>query len=247
MYLLLASLKGCRLKLNNSRKGARKALFMFSLVLISCSPARIGSDGTSTEAVSRAPSPTLQPYRGTPRNAVSQTPSPTLQPYWGLDPSLPDPIGGWLTYHAEEVNLVFEYPSVYEHGECGRMFMAEKVVGDREYHLIGFGSSIRISVYEKWSSELDEMTRKGQPPSEQTLLTDVETFSLGGKPAFRYINLIIQDPKAFEYNKIAWTFYRDKLYLFSYMGIADLARCGAPPLSEEAVYEHMLSSVAFLE
>jgi len=214
--------------MDNSRINVFKTLFMFAFVLISCSSAQIGPDGTQTEA-------------------VSKTPSPTLRPYWGLDPSLPDPIGGWMTYQAEEVELTFEYPSVYDNGECGEIFMVEKVVEDNEYHLIGLGSSIRISVFKKWSSEFDELTKTGQPSSELTLLTDVETFSLGGEPAFRYIYLIIQDPEAFEYGKTAWTFYREKLYWFSYMEIADLARCGAPPISEEAVYEHMLTTIDFLE
>lgn len=205
-----------------------KALFIFLLGLVSCSPARYVPDQIQKEV-------------------VTETPSPTHQPYWGLDLSLPDPVGGWQTYRAEEVNLAFEYPSVYEQGGCGALFMVEKIVEGREYQLIGYGSSIRISIYTKWDSKMDDLVRTGQPPPEMTLLTDVETFSLGGEPALRYIGLITQDPNAFEYSKTAWTFYRDKLYWFSYLAITDLPRCNAPPISEDAVYEHMLSTVEFLK
>lgn len=205
-----------------------KALFIFSLWLISCSPARFVPDEIQIEA-------------------VSEKPSPTLQPYWGLDPSLPDPVGGWQTYQAEEVNLTFEYPSVYEQGGCGELFVVEKIIEDNEYHLIGYGSSIRIRIFTKWDSKLDEITRTGQPPSDLTLLTDVETFSLGGEPASRYVYFLPKDPNAFEYAKTAWTFYRGKLYWFSYLAITDLPRCNAPSISEDAVYEHMLSTVEFLK
>ncbi len=208
--------------------GIYKALFIFSLGLVSCGPARFVPNGIETEA-------------------ISVTPSPTLQPYWGLDPSLPDPVGGWQTYQAGELDLAFEYPSVYQQGRCGEFFLVEKTVEDNEYHLIGYGSSIRISIFKKWDNKLDQITRTGQPPSEVTLLTDVETFSLGGEPAFRYIYRILQDPDAFEYAKTAWTFYRGKLYWFSYLDITDLPRCDAPPISEDAVYEHMLSTAKFLK
>jgi hypothetical protein len=205
-----------------------KALFIFSLGLVSCSPARFVPDETQTEV-------------------VFETPSPTLQPYWGLDPSLPDPVGGWQTYRAEELNLTFEYPSVYEQGRCGEIFLVEKIVEDNEYHLIGYGSSIRISIFTKWDSKLDEITITGQLPSDLVLLTDLETFSLDGEPAFRHIYRITQEPNAFEYAKTAWTYYRGKLYWFSYLAITDLPRCNAPPISEDAVYEHMLSTVEFIK
>jgi hypothetical protein len=117
--------------------------------------------------------------------------------------------------------------------------------------LLGFGSLIRISVFKKWTSELEEFLT-GQPSSDPTapdliLLSDVEEFSLGGEPAFRFIHLIEQDQIAFEYQKIAWTLYQERLYMFSYMDIADLDRCSAPPLSEDEVFEQMLTTVEFLK
>jgi len=211
-----------------SSVGVCKALFVSSLVMTSCAPARIAPSGTSTEA-------------------VSKTAFPTVPPYWELDPALPDPIGGWRWYRIEELDLAFEYPSVYDNGKCGAIFMEQVVVEDREYDLIGLGSSIRISVYGKWGSELEEFTETLRPPSHLTLLTDVEAFTLGGRPAHRYIHRIVQDPEAFEYAKAAWLFHKSRLYWFSYGDIADLPRCGAPPLSEDDVYEHMLSTIAFLE
>jgi len=143
--------------------------------------------------------------------------------------------------------LVFDYPSIYDNGECGAIFNVEKDIEDHQYDLIGLGSSIRVRVFKKWGSRMDGLIRTNQPPSDIILLTDVERFILGGQPAFRYIHLIPQSPGTFEYAKVAWTMYRNRLYWFSYMDIADLAKCNAPPLSEEDVFEHLVSSLEFLE
>jgi hypothetical protein len=201
---------------------------MCLLVLMSCSPVRWGSDGTATEAVSR-------------------TLSPTSLPYWDLLPLWSDPDGGWTSYRMEDSGISFQYPSAYQEGDCGTIFTEDKVTADYRCRLIGFeGSSIRIHVFEVWGSELDETAREGQPPAIGKLVTSVERFSLGGIPAVRYVSMN-PDSKTLGYSKVALAIYRDKLYAFSYLSLPELRSCDAPPLSEEQVYEYLLSTLEFLE
>ena len=205
-----------------------KALFICSLLLTSCGPARFGSDGTATEAVSR-------------------TPSPTSLPYWDLFPLELDPVGGWISYRMEDSGLSFQYPSVYQEGTCGTIFTEDKVTADYQCRLIGVeGSSIRIHIFTVWGSALDKIAREGQPPLHANLVTSVERFSLGGIPAVRYVSTN-PDAQTLEYSKEAWAIYRDKLYAFSYLHLPELPSCDAPPLSEQQVFEYLLSTLEFLE
>jgi hypothetical protein len=55
------------------------------------------------------------------------------------------------------------------------------------------------------------------------------------------------DAKTLAYSKEALAIYRDKLYAFSYLSLPELPSCDAPPLSEEQVYEYLLSTLEFLE
>jgi hypothetical protein len=221
-------LKGCGSKMDISCMRACKALFICSLVLISCSPARPGSDGTATEP-------------------VSTTLSPATLPYWDLFPLSSDPVGGWVSYRMEDSDISFQYPSVYQEGTCGTIFTEDKVTASYQCRLIGFsGSSIQIHVFEVWESALDKIAREGQPPPQAKLVTPVERFSLGGIPAVRYVSMN-PDSKTLGYSKAALAIYRDKLYAFSYLHHPELPSCDAPPLSEQQVYEYVLSTLEFLE
>jgi hypothetical protein len=147
----------------------------------------------------------------------------------------------------EDSGISFQYPSVYQEGNCGTIFTEDKVTADYQCRLIGFeGSSIRIHVYEVWGSGLDKTAREGQPPPYAKLVTSVERFSLGGIPAVRYVSMN-PDSRTLEYSKMALAIYRDKLYSFSYLNHPELPSCDAPPLSEEQVYEYLLSTLDFLE
>lgn len=204
-----------------------KALFLCWLVLVSCGPARSGSEDTATEAVSGTPSPSL--------------------PYWDLLPLAADPVGGWISYRMEDSGISFQYPSVYQDGTCGTTFTEDKITADYQCRLIGFaGSSIRIHVFTVWPSGLDKIAREGQPPRDTKLVTSVERFSLGGIPAVRYVSMN-PDARTLEYSKEALAIYRDRLYAFSYLSLPELPSCDAPPLSEEQVYEYLLSTLRFLE
>jgi hypothetical protein len=220
--------EACRAKMDISCRRAGKAFVICSLVLVSCSPARFGSDGTATQA-------------------VSATPSPTTLPYWDLLPLESDPVGGWISARMEDAGISFQYPAVYQEGNCGAIFTEDKVTADYQCRLIGFdGGTIRIHVFRVWGSELDKIAREGQPPPYIKLVTPVERFSLGGIPAVRYVSMN-PDSKTIEYSKEALAIYGDKLYAFSYLNLPEWPSCDAPPLSEQQVYEYLLSTLEFLE
>jgi hypothetical protein len=205
-----------------------RALFTCLLVLIACGPARPESDDTATEPVSR-------------------TPSPTSLPYWDLLPLESDPVGGWILHRMEDSGIAFQYPAAFQEGTCGTIFTQDKVTDDYQCRLIGFdGSSIRIHVFTVWGNEMDKTAREGQPPRHTQLVTSVERFTLGGIPAVRYVSMN-PDSKTLTYGKVALTIYHDKLYEFSYGHLPDLPSCDARPLSEQQVYEYLLSTLEFLE
>jgi hypothetical protein len=78
------------------------------------------------------------------------------------------------------------------------------------------------------------------------LLTAVEQFSLGGVPARRHISRI-PESSAMEYIKSASATFEGRIYMFEYRGLVDFSKCDAPPLSEEAVFEHLLSTLEFIQ
>lgn len=175
-------------------------------------------------------------------------PKPTSTPlaYWDLHPLVAEPVGGWKTHRMEGLRLAFQYPSIYDEVDCGRVFVEEKVVGESAYTLVGLGSSIRIRVYLSWDTALDEYISEGITRPELKLLTEVETFYLDGVFARRHI-LQIPESSALEYIKIASAIYERKLYVFQFNDMVELSSCDAPPLSEEAVYEHLLSTLEFIQ
>ena len=189
----------------------------------------------------------------TPAATIPATPSPTTLPYWDLLPLDRDPEGGWTTVRMEEIDLLIQVPSVYQTGGCGALFTADKVRSKDQAadaykaRLIGFeGGTIRIHVYSEWGKDLDGLVKEGEVPSGSRLVTPVERFSLGGIPAVRYVSTN-PDQRMLLYSKGAWAYYHDKLYSFSYLSAPYLPSCDALPLSEEQVFEYLLSTVEFLE
>jgi len=195
------------------------------LTLISCNPTNINTGVLET--------PTMMP-------------SPTVLPYWDLLPIEYEPIGGWVFQKIEDANIAFEYPGKYQSGDCGEIFTEYKVTEFYQGLLIGFtGSTIRIHIYDEWESDLEE-TAKGNPPKDVELVTSVEHFLIGGKPSVRYITKI-PDSKTLDYVKVAITYYDDRIYVFSCANLTYLSSCEAQPLTEEQVYEYMISTIEFLE
>jgi hypothetical protein len=204
------------------------AYMVGSLVLVSCNAAQ-------TEHVI------------IPTETITAAPSPTTLPYWDLLPLDFDPEGGWKTLRLEESDISIQIPSVYQTGDCGKLFIENKDVANYKARLIGFeGGTIRIHIYSEWEEDLDKLVKEGKAPRRSSLITPVERFSLGGIPAVRYVSTN-PDQNMMLYSKGAWTYYLDKLYSFSYISAPYLPSCDALPLSEEQVFEYLLSTVEFLE
>ncbi len=174
------------------------------------------------------------------------TPAQTVLPYWDLLPIENDPIGGWVFHQIEDAHILFQYPGKYQSGDCGEIFTEYKVTDNYQGLLIGFtGSTIRIHVYDEWESDLEE-TVQGNPPKDLELVTSVEHFLIGEKPSVRYITMI-PDAKTLDYIKVAITYYDDRIYVFSFANLTYISSCEAQPLTEEQVYEYMISTIEFLE
>ena len=182
-----------------------------------------------------------------PTEQIASTPSPTTLPYWDLLPLDWDPDGGWTTVRMEELDIAFQIPFVYQTGNCGEIFTADKEPDAYKAHLIGFnGGTIRIHVYSEWGEDLDKLVKEGEVPPNSPFITPVERFLLDGIPAVRYITTN-PDQKMLLYHKVVWAHYHDKLYSFSYGSAPYLPSCDALPLSEEQVFEYLVSTVEFLE
>jgi hypothetical protein len=182
-----------------------------------------------------------------PTETLSPTPSPTTLPYWDLLPLDWDPDGGWTTLVLEESDISFQIPSVYQKGDCGELVTFYKDVANYKAHVIGFeGSRIQLHVFSEWDTDWEKVIKEGKAPQGISLVTSVERFSLGDIPAFRYITTI-PSAEMLLYSKSALAYYHDKLYSFVYISAPYLPACDAYPISEEQVYEYLLSTVEFLE
>ena len=191
------------------------------------------------------PEPSPSPVWLSPTPRPTPTAAPTPGPYGLLFPLPPDlhPEGGWKTRRLEELSFAFQYPSTYDEGDCGRIFVTEK----EGYTLVGFqGVNISIRVVESWEGDLaDYVTEAVSGSSSPTLwLTGAEPFSLDGVPAFRLMYEITDSAEPI-YGKIAFAAFEGKLIGFEYKHFA-LSLCDPPPFPEEAVYEHMLSTWEFI-
>ena len=115
------------------------------------------------------------------------TPTPTPAPYWNLLPLTSQPEGGWKTYQSDELNFAIQYPAVYDEGDCGTIWFAEKVVQNEAYTLVGLGGTIRVRVFKTWAGDLAERASAIKSVPDLQALTAVEQFSVDGVPAFRLI------------------------------------------------------------
>jgi hypothetical protein len=204
------------------------AFLLNSMVLIACNPAQTGHVTPLTET-------------------SAATPSPTTLPYWDLLPLDWAPDGGWTTLMLEEYDISFQIPVVYQTGECGKLVTFAKDVANYKADVIGFESSqIQLHIYSRWEADWEKLAIEGQAPPRMSLVTPVERFTLGGTPAVRYISTN-PDSKMLLYSKGTWAYYHDKLYSFSFISAPYLPSCDALPLSEEQVYEYLISTVEFLE
>jgi hypothetical protein len=176
---------------------------------------------------------------------IPPTPTPTPAPYWDLLPLTSEPEGGWKTYRSDELAFAFQYPAVYDKSECGEIWTKEIDTEEAAYSVIGMPGTIQVHVFKRWEGDAAGWLSAPASAPDQQALTEVEQFSLGGVPAFRAIYQVPAQPEI-DYVKIALVEFAGRLYQFAYFKMPAHGTCDAPPLSEEEVYEHLLSTVEFI-
>jgi hypothetical protein len=208
-----------------------RMLLLLSLALTACA--------IPTSTVVATPGET-----GTP-----PTSTPTPAPYWDLLPLTSEPEGGWKTYRSDEQSFTFQYPAVYDESECGEIWTKEMDTEEAAYAVIGMPGTIQVHIFESWTDDVaGRAFAIAAGPDLQTItqtLAPVEQFSIDGEPAYRLIYFVPAQADI-DYTKVALVAFAVRLYQFSYHRMTYHEACDAPPLSEEAVYDYLLSTVEFI-
>jgi hypothetical protein len=167
--------------------------------------------------------------------------SATPQPYWDLLPLKKTPQGGWTTYTNTDYGFSFEYPAIYDTGQCGKLVVRESA---EQFEMYNDGGTILIRIKPANDVPLEEYAKRLIEKNSYSPLTPVEDFTIDGIPAIHFI-LPIGFPESAQYRKLALLIHQAKLYSFEYSA-QNFVGCHAPPISEEAVYEHLISTWRFL-
>src|SRR5688572_2419564 len=151
------------------------------------------------------------------------------------------PEGGWKTYTNTQYGFSFQYPSKYDTGSCGKLIVHESA---QEFEIHVDGGTIFIKVMPANDIDLEAYARQlidknGYPP-----MTTLDSFKIDGVPAVRFM-LPLGLPTSAQYQKLALMIHQDKFYLFQY-SFQNFVGCDASPISEEAVYENLISTWNFL-
>jgi hypothetical protein len=171
-------------------------------------------------------------------------PTPTPGPYFPIFATTEPPEGGWVTYRDESLGLSFEYPAVYDLAQCGNI-TAE--LGRSGLVIYPNRGSFYIFITEQWGGDLhahvlEEMTRGAGPGGIQPL-TIAEPYSLDGAPAYRFI---LRYPRiaATYLSKHVFAEHNSNLYEIRYSD-DPFSGCDSPPISDEAVFEHVVLTWQF--
>jgi hypothetical protein len=151
------------------------------------------------------------------------------------------PEGGWTTYTNRRYGFSFEYPSKYDTGSCGKLIVRESAQ-QLEIHVDGGTTFIKVTPANDidlgaYAQQL--IDKNGYPP-----MTTLDSFNIDGVPAVRFM-LPLGLPTSAQYQKLALMIHQDKFYLFQYT-FQNFVGCDAAPISEEAVYENLISTWHFL-
>jgi hypothetical protein len=168
---------------------------------------------------------------------LSVTPSAYVTPF----PLRSTPEGGWKTYTNTQYGFSFEYPSKYDTGSCGKLIVRESA---QQFEIHVDGGTIFIKVTPANNIGLKGYAQRlidknGYPP-----MTTVDDFMIDGVPAVHFM-LQLGLPTSAQYRKLALMIRQGKLYLFQY-SFQNFVGCDASPISEEAVYENIISTWHFL-
>lgn len=166
--------------------------------------------------------------------------SPTIPPH-RLSVDFPDLEGGWASYHDDAYGFYFEYPAAYDIGKCGKLSIESE---NDSYQLLFDQSTINIQITDPWTGDLlthvrdliaeDQMTSSIDPGEIQELWID-------GVRAFIYYR-IYSKPSATSYEKVVFTSNNDLLFRLRVAEINFNASCSVRPISEEAIFNHVLAT-----
>jgi hypothetical protein len=176
------------------------------------------------------------------------TSTPTLAPYWDQLPLTLQPEGDWRTYRNDELNLAFQYPTMYDKDKCRQVWFEDKYWRNPPSTVIGLGSiNITVVEAENWSGNLTDQASQLTTMPEIQMLTAIEPFSMDGVPALR---VIVQERQQtnpnIDYTKQVFVAFAGRFYRFTYFHLIHASTgCEAPLFSEEAVYDHLISTVEF--
>lgn len=182
---------------------------------------------------------------------IDLTSAPTLAPYWDQLPLTSQPDGGWSTYRNDELNLSFQYPTMYDKDKCRKIWLEDKYWREPPTTVIGLWRiSITVVEAKDWTGDLASQASQLTSRPEVQPLSAVEPFSIGGLPALRFIyrgrgGPDIQAMPDTDYIKRAYVAFAGRFYEFAYHHLARVTDCDAPLFSEEAVYDHLISTVEF--
>ena len=167
--------------------------------------------------------------------------SATPAPYVDLPPLYSTPVGGWETYTNTQYGFSFEYPSKYYTGSCGKLIIRESA---QQFEIHVDGGTIFIKITSADDIGLEAYAQQLIDKNGYSPLTTVDDFMIDGIPAVHFM-LPLGLPTSAQYQKLALMIHQDQLYLFQY-SFQNFVGCDAPPISEEAVYEHLISTWHFL-
>ncbi len=168
---------------------------------------------------------------------LSETPAP----YNDLLPLNSTPTGGWTTYTNVQYGFSFEYPSMYDTGPCGKLIVRESA---QQFEIQFDGGTTSITITPAKNIDLKKYAQQLIDKDSYPPLTAVNDFMIDGVSAVRF-GLRLGLPMSAQYQKLAIMIHEGKLYLFQY-SFVNFVWCDAPPISEEAVYEHLIATWHFL-
>jgi hypothetical protein len=167
--------------------------------------------------------------------------SATPGSYEDMLPLRPTPEGGWRTFTNTQYGFSFEYPSKDDTGSCGKLISRE-AIQELEIHVDGGTIFIKIMPANDISLEAYAqhlIDKNGYPP-----MTTLDNFTIDGVPAVRFM-LPLGLPTSAQYQKLALMIHQAKFYLFQY-SFQNFVGCATWSISEESVYEHLISTWHFL-
>lgn len=167
--------------------------------------------------------------------------SATPSPYWDLLPLHSTPVGGWKTYTNTQYGFAFEYPESYDTGSCGKLIVSES---EQQFEIHVDGGTISIKITPANDIDLEAYAQRLIDKNGYSPYTTGD-FMIDGVLAVRFTLPIGLLPTSAQYQKLALMIHQDKLHLFQY-SFQNFVGCDAARLSEEAVYEYLISTWHFL-